>query len=61
VTFDFSMVISTSIGGGAIYLMQRIASKIEHRLDQVEEHEKRLTVVEERCAIFHNLKDKEDC
>ncbi len=51
---DVSVLIALGVGGAAVYLMRRIAVKIEHRLDQVEDHEKRIAVVEERCKIFHN-------
>ena len=42
-----------AVGGGGVYLMRRIAVKIEERLDQVEKHESRLVKLEERCKIFH--------
>mgnify|MGYP001578006548 FL=1 len=56
---DLSIILPTAIGGGGIYIMQRIAAKIERRLDQVEDHEKRIAVVEARCKIFHDPEDGE--
>lgn len=50
---DATIWISGGVSGAAIYLMRRIALKIEKRLDQVEDHEKRIAVVEERCKILH--------
>lgn len=41
-------------GGAAIYIMTRIARKIEARLDQVENHETRLAVVERVCQLRHD-------
>lgn len=49
-----TVAITGGVGGGAVYLMRRIAAKIETRLDQVEDHEKRLAVVERVCSIRHN-------
>lgn len=50
---EISLLVTGGVGGIAVFLMKRIAAKIEERLDRVEDHEKRLSVVEERCKIFH--------
>jgi len=49
-----TIAITGGLSGGAVYIMRRIAAKIETRLDQVEDHETRLTVIEKACDIRHN-------
>ena len=49
-----TVAITGGVGGGAVYLMRRIAAQIEKRLAQVEDHETRLAIVERVCSIRHN-------
>jgi len=51
---DLLTLAPAALGGAGVYLMRRIAGKIEARLDQVEDHEKRLTVIEAVCSIRHD-------
>lgn len=51
IVLDMPTVVSAAVGGSSIYILRRIALKIEHRLDQVEDHEKRLAVIEDRCDL----------
>jgi hypothetical protein len=54
VILDYPLLITGGGWGAALYIMRRIASKIETRLDQVEDHETRLQVIERVCAIRHD-------